>query len=554
MTAAQLPRAVIRAEPDGYDIRKPRLMGRHAAGNGFLRAAVKARGDGPIHGYAPTVNSGREFYEIVRGMDPQARVEIATPNNLSTIAEVGCLYLSDITVTTHSRLRMRTGVASYSLCGVTHTTASLDAMDFIADLLREPVMPWDALVCTSTAVTETVREIYRAERQYQEWRFGTSRAEGPQLPTIPLGVHYEQYAFDADTRTRSRKSLGVEDDEIVGLYVGRLVYHAKAHPYPMFRGMQLAAEGTGKRLVLILAGWSPNETIAKAFREGAAKFAPSVRTIFVDGRDAEQRDMAWASGDFFLSLSDNIQETFGLTPIEAMAAGMPVVVSDWDGYRDTVRHEIDGFRVRTYIPAPGMGVSLVRALEAGQVSYDGYAWAAAASIAVDIPQTADAICRLVENPDLRRRMGKAGRRRARTLYAWDAIYRQYQDLWAELADRRRSALADPRHRTWLESAPMAASSRQDPFRIFGHYASATLSPETHIAAAKDASPADLDAALADGLFSDLTFDPQIARALFAIYQTGEATIARAAASCKTTLATAARITGFLIKLGLAVAR
>lgn len=555
MADAQIARAVIRAEPDGYDIKKPRLMGRHSAGNGFLKAAVRARGDEPIYGYAPTASAGRAFYSIVNDIDPQARVVLATPNNLSSIAEVGCLYLSDITVTTHARLRMRTGLTSYSLCGVTHTTAGLDAMDFIADLLREPVMPWDALVCTSTSVVETVKEIYRAEREYQKWWFGTAnRPEGPLLPVIPLGVHCEQYVFDADTRARARNALGITDDEVVGLFVGRLVYHAKAHPYPMFRGMQLAAERTGKRLVLVLSGWSPNKTIGKAFRDGAAKFAPDVRTIFVDGRDAAQREHAWAASDLFLSLSDNIQETFGLTPIEAMAAGLPVVVSDWDGYRDTVRHEVDGFRIRTYMPNHGMGVSLIRANKSGQVSYDAYAWAAAASIAVDIPETVEAICRLVENPDLRRRMGKSGRKRARAVYAWDAIYRQYQELWAELATRRRSAASDPRFKTWLEAAPMAASSRQDPFRTFGHYSSTTLRSDTLIAGAEGAMATDLDAALGHGLFDSLTFDPNTARALLALYQVGQSTISQAAKSSKATLATTARITGFLMKLGLVVVR
>ena len=62
--------------------------------------------------------------------------------------------------------------------------------------------------------------------------------------------------------------------------------------------------------------------------------------------------------DIFCSLSDNIQETFGITPIEAMSAGLPVVVSDWDGYRDTVRDGIDGFRVPTQMPPPGYGDEL----------------------------------------------------------------------------------------------------------------------------------------------------------------------------------------------------
>ena len=42
-----------------------------------------------------------------------------------------------------------------------------------------------------------------------------------------------------------------------------------------------------------------------------------------------------------------MQESFGLTPIEAMAAGLPRVISDWDGYRDSVNDGEDGFLIRT---------------------------------------------------------------------------------------------------------------------------------------------------------------------------------------------------------------
>ena len=39
-------------EPDGYMLDGPRLMGRQSAGDGFLRAAVKAHAGRPIHAYA----------------------------------------------------------------------------------------------------------------------------------------------------------------------------------------------------------------------------------------------------------------------------------------------------------------------------------------------------------------------------------------------------------------------------------------------------------------------------------------------------------------------
>jgi alpha-maltose-1-phosphate synthase len=75
-------------------------------------------------------------------------------------------------------------------------------------------------------------------------------------------------------------------------------------------------------------GWYANDLIAKAYAEAAALACPSVRVVTLDGRKAEDRQTAWAGADVFCSLSDNIQETFGIVPIEAMAAGLPVVVSD----------------------------------------------------------------------------------------------------------------------------------------------------------------------------------------------------------------------------------
>ena len=61
-----------------------------------------------------------------------------------------------------------------------------------------------------------------------------------------------------------------------------------------------------------------------------------MKTSFVDGRDPHMRHSVWHAADLFVSPSDSIQETFGLAVLEAMACGLPVVASDWDGYRDIV--------------------------------------------------------------------------------------------------------------------------------------------------------------------------------------------------------------------------
>lgn len=545
--------AAIRAEPDGYDMAKVQLMGRQAAGHGFLRAAVEARGDHPVYAFSHDAGAVQGFRAIVRAIDAAAPVDWIHAEHLARLDRVGVLYLADATVATHSRLRQRVGLTGFSLCGVTHTTASHGAMDEIAGLLREPVAPWDALICTSRSVLETVRRIHEAETDYLRWRFGPeARIEGPQLPLIPLGVHCDDFVFDDATRQAGRTALGVADDEVMALFVGRLVHHAKAHPYAMFRGLQLAAERTGQRMVLVLSGWFPNPHIEEAFRSGARAFAPDVRLVIVDGREPATRDHVWAGADIFVSLSDSIQETFGLTPIEAMAAGLPVVVTDYDGYKDTVRHEIDGFRVRTMAPGPNSGQALSRAFEVGSLNYDNYCWATTAATAVDVGQVADAVAALVCDPALRRRMGDAGRARAREVFDWPVVFRQYQALWAELDARRRAAAADPALQARLNALSRAASARPDPFEAFGHYPTRAITPETRLALAAGVTRADMDRVLDHSLFAALTFPRARAEALFdALDAASEAPLADLASSLNANAALTARIAALLLKTSLA---
>src|SRR5262249_17249856 len=130
-----------------------------------------------------------------------------------------------------------------------------------------------------------------------------------------------------------------------------------ANPFPMYLALERVAER--HKVVLVECGWSDNDAIASAFNEARAKICPSVRSIVLDGREPTQLARAWACADCFCSLSDNIQETFGLTPIEAMASSLPCLVTDWNGYRDTVRDGIDGFAVPTLAPPSGFAADLV---------------------------------------------------------------------------------------------------------------------------------------------------------------------------------------------------
>jgi alpha-maltose-1-phosphate synthase len=452
-----------------------KLMGRQAAGVGFLRAAVDNRTNEPLWAFSSDSGDAEIFKRLVREIDPGADARwVPADRSRELLPRIGVVYWPDPGIGRPAQTRLRAGSAAYSLCGVTHTTASHQAMDGICEMLTAPVMPWDALICTSTAVAETVTTLLESESDYLRWRFGSAlNLTLPQRPVIPLGVHAEDFDFTAEERSCARRKLDVDEEEVVVLFLGRLAYHVKAHPYPMYVGLQHAARQTGKKIVLIQCGWFGHAEIESAVRDGAAQFCPDVRVMFTDGYDEEVRRECWASADIFISLADNIQETFGLTPIEAMAAGLPVVVTDWNGYKDTVRDGIDGFRIPTWMPPPGQGDDFAFRYESNSINYSTYCGVAAAHVSVDLEILAGRLTSLVAQEDLRQSMGKAGRRRAREVFDWAVVYRRYQALWAELSEIRQASATGEQY-----LAPRNAASRSDPYLSFGHYPSATILPTT----------------------------------------------------------------------------
>jgi glycosyltransferase involved in cell wall biosynthesis len=447
-------------------------MGRNAAGESFLRGYithtkaenfwVQAQSSEHANHFADTVsNFGRK--EVVRAIDK---------NSLGALSQTNALYFPGPSIGDLAFQRNAFGNGAWSICGITHTTSSAGAMDALANLLVAPVQTWDAVICTSDAVKKNTEKILHAQIEYLQSRLGITRVTLPQLPVIPLGIHTKDFIFTENQKIDAREALGIHCDSIVVLYVGRLSFHAKAHPLAMYQALELAAKKVKKQIVLVECGWHANEHISKAYAEAADLACQSIKVINLDGREALSRNMAWAAADIFCSLSDNIQETFGIVPIEAMAAGLPLVVSDWDGYKDTVRDGIDGFRVPTVMPQEGLALDLAMRHALELDSYDMYCGYTCSLVAVDVLATAIAFEKLCIDKELRRKMGDAGRARAQMHYDWKTIITQYEDLWENLSKIRLTNAKEimPLTHPW--------PARMDPFHSFAHYPTMTLHPHT----------------------------------------------------------------------------
>ncbi|MBT3360117.1 MAG: glycosyltransferase [Rhodospirillales bacterium] len=467
--------AVLFYHPDAVESGAPELMGRHAAGEGFLTGFVRYSDAKTFFCHCADKTHFADFSARIGALDPSARPRRwISLENAEKIGKIGCLSLPTPSLAGAAWRRRAGDTRAYSICGVNHTIASESVMDGLGELLTSPVQPWDAVVCTSRAVKATVRRLIVNQAEFLNARTGGNVQLGVQLPVIPLGVHCDAYAPGKQAhkaRTDLRERYGIEEDDIAVLFMGRLSFHAKAHPLPMYLALEETAHRTGKNIHLIQAGWFANEGIEKEFRDGAKAFCPSVNPIFVDGRDETVRSKIWFAADIFCSLSDNIQETFGLTPIEAMAAGLPSVVSDWDGYRDTVRHGFDGFTIPTWMPPEGAGRGLELPV-AGQLAqinrdqaYNLYCGNVSQATAIDVPACIEAFSVLVKDAGMRRKMGDAARARALGTFDWRVIVAAYQALWKELEAIRRSA---------SEIAPLADGRpihplRDDPFALYSAY-------------------------------------------------------------------------------------
>lgn len=467
--------AAIYFHPESYILNDSKVMGRQSAGEGFLQGFLRHADVEHFYSCAESKEHHHIFDHQVRQFRPSLTAQWIPQQHPHLLAKVGALFLPGPGIAAQAWLRRSSGEAAYSLTGVTHTTCTQRVMDEFGNAVIAPTHPWDAIICTSRSVQQTIRQVWGDYTAYLTEKFGVPiPPPAIQLPIIPLGVDSERFAPSAindQARAHFRQQFNIAEDDIVVLFVGRISFHAKAHPMPMYLGLETAARKTKRRIHLIQAGQFANQFIRAEFVDGARKLCPSVNAIFV-GHD-EVKNGIWFAADIFTSLSDNIQETFGLTPIEAMAAGLPIVASDWDGYRDTIEHGVTGILVPTIMPPPGCGTDIAYRHASGMDNYDKYIGHVSQCVSVDIRGTAEAFITLIENPDLRRSMSEAGRKRAKDVYDWKNIIQSYQQLWEELSICRAAASDD-------KKIPKHQPLRGDPFRVFSSYPTALINGENRV--------------------------------------------------------------------------
>ncbi len=432
--------AAIWYAPDGYDPASKGINGRRVAGESFLRGFfAHSRAEEFVsltHGPADHEHF-RQFAAREGVTKPLRSVRLETP---AGIAPAKVVSYPSPNYASECWRRAVWNNAAFAICGITHTTATRAVMQGMYDLRSSPQMPWDAVICTSQSVLTSIAGQMELTDNFLKARFQGVPPPRPLLPVIPLGINSADFAPDPAAGAALRARLGIAPGEVACAIIARLTPHEKFDPLPLYLSLARAQVQTGRKFHLLLCGQFRDDYSRKVFTEGASGMMPEVGFHLLDGAVAAEREATLSGADIFLFPIDNVQETFGLAPIEAMAAGLPLIVTDWDGMKDTVTRDV-GLRVMTEMPSPDLTTYLGQRHFGGTDTYVQYVSQLSALTRVDVRALTAALVALGGNEGLRKTMGQAAQARARAVYDWSAVIPQMEALWAEQAAMIDAAVA-----------------------------------------------------------------------------------------------------------------
>ncbi len=470
------------------------VLGRRVANLGFLRALLAADPFDAYHFFISDKPLRESLAENLAALAPDiakaGRLRLMDRRELpARLADTPyfCFHQSDCISHPTQLARLRNAHAR-DIFPITGPVHSLSYPDYPAAFLRHlwaGATPRDCIIATSEAGRLAVEGFFAHLRA----GYGLAHIAGPSIRRVPLGLDLNgldadclaQPLPDPQAKAALRQRLGLPTDRALILVLGRVSHASKMDLLPLIRSIsRLFAGGAGtpgttgtagalgrESVSLVVAGWADEQDpFPQTLADMGARVGLDVR---LDLRPGERRkNELLAACDLFVSIADNPQETFGLTLLEAQAAGLPVVASDYDGYRDLVVHGETGLLVPTTGPAPKPGDDFVDRL--APLLFDNqYHLLLAQRTVVHTPELAQALGALLADAALRERMGRAGRERVRQHFLWSSVIARHLELWEELRALPAPDIASLRHLPHPLELPYS--------RVFAPYPTRTLDPD-----------------------------------------------------------------------------
>ena len=412
--------------------------GLHKANDDFIRALIRYSHFREIHLFVPLVlmeNLKNYWADYIHRFGSDKAIHFFPAHELPDYfrkVHYQVFHQGDPYIGSLAALRDNCATEPFPITGRAHTLSMDGDLSRSRDLLLSPLKNCDAVLCSSKAQKQVMKRMLAAASASISDQIGVAIPYKGALSLLPLGMELDETEmFPSD---EARQLLGYSDDQAVILCLGRISASDKMDLHPLLLALNELIEGRGIENVLLViagAGDAGDESVQSLLRqayalnlEGCVRFELSV--------DDERKQQLLAACDLFVSLADNIQESFGLAPLEAMLHEKPVILSDWNGYKELVEEGDSGFLIETLSAdydalVRHLGVLLVSQAHLLQ----------AQGTAVNVDQLTAVFTRLLQDPELRRQVGEQGRLRVEECFNWVTIVGQYHELVNALGKEAR---------------------------------------------------------------------------------------------------------------------
>ena len=233
-------------------------------------------------------------------------------------------------------------------------------------------------------------------------------ADPEKITIVPCG--FDPCEFWPVEKEAARKALGLDPRERVLLQLGRMVPRKGVETAILGLGQLRSQHGIAARLLVV--GGESDEPDPRITPE-IGRLQTIASTLGLDGavqfvgrRGRDQLKYYYSAADIFVTTP--WYEPFGITPVEAMACGTPVVGSNVGGIKFTVRDGENGYLVPPKDPG----------------------------------SLAERIAHLYQNPKLLSVLSRQAVRRANDLFTWQRVTGAVADLYEEVLSARQPERCD----------------------------------------------------------------------------------------------------------------
>jgi len=413
-----------------YWIKPKPLLGAYVAMETFARALLEYGHFDEYHAYHDD-----EFFrslsheELIRAFFRSPKLKVKKYREILREAQSDYRVLHTEACGPHTEVILR-GVLSRKNIPLTKRFYAVATNGHLMGLLHVCTLggggrPYDSIIVPSRAAQAAVRAYFA---DVQSFTAGRLCYRG-RVDVIPHGLYLESLA--PRDKSRSREKYDIPRETTVLLSLARISRTSKMNYDRLLEFFAQLVRRTPRRLLLVIAG-SDTQHEAQGLTDLAQRLGlVDQLKIITDFPDEDKADILNCA-DIFLSLSDNLQESFGINLIEAMAMALPVVCTDWDGYKDIVDEGVTGYRIPTTWTAQERPEDAVGALTN---LYDhAVIHRISRGIRVDMDALIARTLELIEHEATRRNLGDKGREKAEREYSARTEILRWEALWQELGE------------------------------------------------------------------------------------------------------------------------